>query len=121
MELLLPILLLAVFYLFLIRPQQRRAKEASAMQRSLQPGDEVMLTSGFFGTVVSIDEEEGRLEVSLAPGTVVTVVRGAVGQVVPPEEPVEDDLDDTDDAALGETDPADEPGGEPGTPGTKEN
>ncbi|WP_168929583.1 preprotein translocase subunit YajC [Nocardioides sp. GY 10127] len=99
MELLLPILLVVVFWLFLIRPQQRRAKETAAMQRSLEPGDEVMLTAGLFGTVVSIDDD--RIQVELSPGTVVTVARGAIGQVVPPQ--VEEAEDETGDQTGDET------------------
>lgn len=67
------------------------------MQNSLQIGDQVMLTSGFYGTLRALDDE--RVEVELAPGTTVTVARGAVGSVVPPAD-VRDDAgtysDDTD-------------------------
>ncbi len=70
-----------VFWLLIIRPASRRNKDMRAMQSSLSVGDEVMLTSGFFGTVRALHDD--RLEVELAPGTVVTVAKGAVGNVVP--------------------------------------
>ena len=78
-----PILTLVGFalllWLLLVRPQQRRQRELARMQSSLEVGDEVMLTSGIFGTVVALDESEAQVEI--AAGTTVRVVRGAVGQV----------------------------------------
>lgn len=46
------------------------------MQSALAVGDRVILTSGFFGTIVSIDDDRADLE--LSPGTTVTVALGAV-------------------------------------------
>ena len=50
------------------------------MQSSLVVGDEVMLTSGIYGVLQSLDDE--RVSVQIAPGVVVEVARGAVGQRV---------------------------------------
>jgi preprotein translocase subunit YajC len=72
----------AIFWLLLIRPNVRRQKQQVAMQEALRIGDQVMLTSGFFGTLTALHDD--RVEVELAPGTTVTVARGAVGSVVPP-------------------------------------
>jgi preprotein translocase subunit YajC len=80
----------AVFWLLVIRPNVRRQREQVAMQSSLQVGDQVMLTSGFYGTLRSLADD--RVEVELAPGTTVTVARGAVGSVVPPVD-VNDEAD----------------------------
>jgi preprotein translocase subunit YajC len=104
---LLPFILIAlVFYFLLLRPQRRRAQTLSATQSSLQPGAEVMLTSGIFGRVASLDDETIQLE--LSSGIVVKVLRQAVARVVEPATPgpfeTEDDLD-------GELDhPGDDPG-----------
>ncbi len=71
-----------VFWLLIIRPASRRNKELRTMQSRLSVGDEVMLTSGFFGTVRGVLDD--RLEIELTPGgTVVTVAKGAIGSVVP--------------------------------------
>ena len=75
----------AVFWLLFIRPNVRRQKAQVAMQNALQVGDEVMLTSGFYATVRALDDQ--RLQVELAPGTTVTIARGAVGSIVPPVVP----------------------------------
>ncbi len=68
-----------LFWFLLIRPAQRRQREMGSLQRGLTVGDEVMLTSGIFGVVRSLDEETLQLEV--APGSVVKVARAAVGRV----------------------------------------
>jgi preprotein translocase subunit YajC len=80
---LLPFVLIAlVFWLLIVRPQRRRAKELSDTQRSVAPGAEVMLGSGIFGTVVGVEEDTLRLEVS--PGTTMKVAKQAVVRVVEP-------------------------------------
>ena len=76
-----------LFWLLLIRPASKRQKEVSRMQASLGPGDQVMLGSGIFATVVAVDDDSARIHVELAPGTVVQVARGAIAQVVEPAEP----------------------------------
>ena len=78
---LLPFVLIAlVFYLLIIKPQRRRQQALVATQSSLQPGAEVMLSSGIFGRVASLDDETIQLEVS--PGTLVKVARQAVLRVI---------------------------------------
>ena len=81
--LLLPLLLLAVFYLLLIRPQQRQRKQMSELQSTLGPGSKVMTGAGLFGTVVSIQDE--RVELEVAPGVTNWYLRRAVVQVFPDE------------------------------------
>ena len=76
------VLILLVFWLLIIRPQRRRAQQLSATQSSLGVGSEVMLTSGIFGRVASLENETIRLEI--APGTTVKVARQAVVRVVEP-------------------------------------
>jgi len=80
---LLPLVGIALlFWLLLVRPQSRRAKELARMQASLNVGDEVMLTSGIFGTLRDTDEDHVRVEI--ADGVTIKVARGAVGTVAQP-------------------------------------
>ena len=58
------------------------------MQSTLEVGDEVVLTSGVFGTIRGLDEDTAQVEI--ADGVTIKVARGAVGQVVWPEEPPAD-------------------------------
>jgi preprotein translocase subunit YajC len=84
--------IVAVFYLLIIRPQQQRQKAAAKLQSELSIGDEVMLTSGIFGTVTGIGDDH--LKVAVAPGTEVKVAKGAVGAVVPGQETSGEDAPD---------------------------
>jgi preprotein translocase subunit YajC len=100
-----------LFWFLLIRPQSRRQREVRQMQSALNAGDEVMLTSGIYGVIRSLDDD--RVSIEIAPGVVVEVARGAVGQRLAPTgstatgedtegiEP-ESALDDTTDDTTGE-------------------
>lgn len=78
---LLPFVLIAlVFWLLIVRPQRRRAQALAATQSALGLGSEVMLGSGIFGRVASLDDETIQLEVS--PGTVIKVSRQAIVRVL---------------------------------------
>jgi preprotein translocase subunit YajC len=71
-----------VFWLFMIRPAQRRQRQHQSLQSSLGVGDEVMTTSGIFGEVCALDEEAVHLQI--AEGVQIRVVRAAIGRVVTP-------------------------------------
>lgn len=78
---LLPFLLLAVaFWFLLIRPQRKRAQEAAAVRASLEVGAEVITTAGLYGTVAHVDDEAVLLEV--APGVTNRYAKGAVARVL---------------------------------------
>jgi preprotein translocase subunit YajC len=82
----LPLILLAVLFWFLIlRPQRARSRQAAALVDSLEAGQDVMTSSGFYGRIEAIDGEEVHLE--LAPGTVVRVDRRAIATRVDPGNP----------------------------------
>lgn len=84
MEQLIPLLLLvAVFYFLLIRPQQRRARQHRALMSSVEIGDEVMTVGGMYGTVRNVDDISMTLEVS--PGTSVRFSRQSISRKVLPE------------------------------------
>lgn len=72
------LLIVAVFYLLLIRPQQQRARRHRALVSSIQVNDRVVTIGGMHGTVQSVDEDTVRLEI--ASGTVVTMAKQAVSR-----------------------------------------
>ena len=94
------ILLVVVFYFLLIRPQRKRQQEAIQMQNSLTPGARVMTTTGLFGNVVAVDNEDVILEV--APGIETRWVKAAIGRVVTPGDAPADAEPADDEAELGE-------------------
>jgi preprotein translocase subunit YajC len=70
-----------VFYFLLIRPQQKKQKEARAMLESLEKGNEVVTTGGILGRIVKLDEQYATVEV--APNVQMTVQRGSISQLLP--------------------------------------
>jgi preprotein translocase subunit YajC len=91
-ELLVPIAILAVMYAVLIMPQQRRVKEHRAYVASLQVGDDVVTTSGLFGTVTALDDDRARLRI--APDVEITMARMAIARAqsaVAPADPTPPD------------------------------
>ncbi|MEM6764307.1 MAG: preprotein translocase subunit YajC [Bacteroidota bacterium] len=49
--------ILAIFYLFLIRPQQKKAKQEKAFREALKKGDKVVTIGGMYGKIVGMNEE----------------------------------------------------------------
>jgi preprotein translocase subunit YajC len=78
------VVLFALMWLLLIRPQRRRSERQLTMQDSLRKGDEIITAGGLHGTVVSIEDDV--LEIEIAKGTVVRLDLRAVAAVVAPEE-----------------------------------
>lgn len=74
------ILIFVIMYFLMIRPQQKRMKEHRAMVEALKKGDEVVTQGGLVGKVISVRDNE--LEVEIAPGVKVRVVRSSVTGLV---------------------------------------
>lgn len=83
---LLPIALLALFYVMVLRPQQRRQKQQQASIAGIKRGDTVVMTSGLIGKVTRVDDAE--LQVEIAPTVNVKVVKAMVSEVRGRGEPV---------------------------------
>ena len=79
---LLPIVLMfALLYFMLIRPQMKRAKEHKTMTEALQKGDEVISSGGILGKITKAGEAYITLEI--APGVEVNIQKGAVQTLLP--------------------------------------
>jgi preprotein translocase subunit YajC len=88
---LLPVLIFVVFYVLIILPQGRKRRQAAALQRAVEPGSRVLLTSGLYAIVVEIETDTIILEA--AEGVHLRYAKAAVLRVVPDlVDP--DDLDD---------------------------
>ena len=71
------ILIFVIFYFFLIRPQQKRAKEHLAMVANLKRGDEIITSGGIIGTVDRVMEDD-RIEVILGENTKVQIIKSTI-------------------------------------------
>ncbi|MBU0992595.1 MAG: preprotein translocase subunit YajC [Proteobacteria bacterium] len=58
------IIIFVIFYFLLIRPQQKKAKQAQEMINNLKKGDRVVTSGGIFGRIVSLDENSVKLEIA---------------------------------------------------------
>ncbi len=75
-QLFLPLVLLALMWVLLVRPQQQRVRRQRELIASLELGDEVVTAGGVVGRIVGLEGDEVRLEV--APGVTMRLVRLAV-------------------------------------------
>mgnify|MGYP000429118604 CR=1 FL=1 len=80
------VLMIAIMYFLLIRPQQRKAKEHRAMVEALRRGDQVITQGGILGKVSRV-MDDGIVEVEVAEGVKIRVVRSTIAQVVNKTEP----------------------------------
>lgn len=74
------LVMLAVMYFLMIRPQQKKAKEHQTMMSELKTGDEVVTSSGIIGTIAGMTEKVVTLEVS--KNVQLKVLKNQVNQVV---------------------------------------
>ena len=72
------VLIFGVFYLMLIRPQQKRAKQHKEMVSKLSRGDKVIISSGITGIVSKAIAEKDTIEVEIATGVYVNLLRANV-------------------------------------------
>jgi preprotein translocase subunit YajC len=82
------ILIFAIMWFLLIRPQQKKLKEHQAMVAALRRGDQVVTQGGIIGKVTKAKEGD-EVEIEIAEGVKVRVVRNTVAQVLSKTEPAE--------------------------------
>ena len=80
------VLIFGIMWFFLIRPQQKKMKEHRAMVDNLRRGDQVLTAGGMIGKVTKL-KEDGEIEVEIADGVKVRVVRSTITGVVSKTEP----------------------------------
>jgi preprotein translocase subunit YajC len=78
----LAVLALLVFFMF--RNGRKRQKDTLALQSKMVAGADVMTNFGLYGTIVAIDEEENKVALEIAPGTIVQIHRQTIARVVEP-------------------------------------
>lgn len=80
-------LVLIVFYMFLIRPEQKKLDKQGAVLRTLKKGDKIVTGGGAIGTVIKIDGDV--LTVEIAKDVQVKVLRNTVAGLAPESKPAE--------------------------------
>ena len=69
--------MILVFWLFMIRPQAKKAKLAKNFQESMQKGDKIVTIAGIHGTVNKINED-GTLQIETSPGSYLKIEKSAI-------------------------------------------
>lgn len=96
MALILPLIFAAVIYFLFIRPQQRQMRQHQELVANLEVGDDIITSSGIYGTITGLDDDT--MEVEVADGVVLTMAKRAVAEVAV-DEVDEDGLADDDSGA----------------------
>lgn len=76
--LLMMVIIFAIMWFFMIRPQQKKQKEIQNFRNSITRGQQIVTAGGIYGTVKDIDEAANTLKVEIANGICIKVDRGSV-------------------------------------------
>ncbi len=80
------ILIFGIMYFIMIRPQQKKLKDHKAMIEGLRRGDTIVTQGGIIGKVSKV-KDDGEIEVEIADGVKVRVLRSTISQVLSKTEP----------------------------------
>lgn len=94
------LLLFAVFYVLMIRPQRQRQAQHQTLIDNVGVGEDVLTTGGIYGTITQIEGDD--LVVEIADGVTVHMTRRGIAAVLPPEEEDEEEEADEDEEAESE-------------------
>ena len=83
------VVLIAVFFFLVVRPQRRSMAEHRVLLEGLQVGDEVITAGGVYGTIRALREEV--LELEISDGVVIRLARGAIARLASSSMPDEHD------------------------------
>jgi preprotein translocase subunit YajC len=83
------VLLLAVMYVLMIRPQRQRQAQQQSMIEGCDVGDDVLTTGGIYGTISQAEGDD--IVVEIAQGVTVHMTRRGIAAVLPPDEDEEDE------------------------------
>ena len=81
------VFIFAIMYFLIIRPQQRRAREHREMLEALRRGDEIVTSGGLLAKITKVKEGEDEVEVEIANGVKVRVVKSTILSVASKTEP----------------------------------
>lgn len=70
------VVIFALFYFVMIRPQRKRQKQHEELMQGLQKGDKVMTAGGIYGTIESLSDDN--VVIKVESGTTLRVARGSV-------------------------------------------
>jgi preprotein translocase subunit YajC len=78
MQMLPLLLIIPIFYLFLIRPQQKKQKEHQKLLAELKRGDKVVTNSGIIGSIWGINEKDNIIVLKVGEETKIEFLRSSI-------------------------------------------
>ncbi len=81
------VVIFAIMYFFMIRPQNKKQKELQNFRNNIQPGDEVVTNGGIYGKVKEVNDADLTLMVEIASGVKVKVSKNTVYAVAQTDTP----------------------------------
>jgi preprotein translocase subunit YajC len=93
-------LVLVVLYVLMIRPQRQRQRDHQSMIDEAGVGEDVLTSGGIYGTVVRVEGDD--LVVEIADGVQVHMTRRGIAAVLPPEDEVDEEVEEELEADDGE-------------------
>lgn len=88
------VILFVFMYFLMIRPQQKETKKKNALMESLAVGDTVLTTSGFYGTVIDIDDDTIIVEFGSNKNCRIPMQKAAIAAVEKPEDATKEVVED---------------------------
>ena len=80
------IIIFAIMYFLIFRPQMKKQKQQKQMIESIKKGDKIVTVGGIFGTIAGIKEKEGTLIIKISDNTKVELARTSVAKVLGAEQ-----------------------------------
>ncbi len=72
------VLIFAVFYFLLLRPQEKRRKEREKLVSEVKKGEEVLINSGIYGIVTKVSENDNNIEIEIAKDVRIKALKSAI-------------------------------------------
>ncbi|BBJ31900.1 UPF0092 membrane protein [Rickettsia asiatica] len=72
------VLIFAVFYFLLLRPQEKRRKEREKLVSEVKKGEEVLTNSGIYGIITKVSDSDNNIEVEIAKDVRIKVLKSAI-------------------------------------------
>lgn len=74
------VLIFAIFYFLIVRPQSKKMKEHQALIKNLKSGDKVVTNSGIIGVITAVYDDKNQFEVEIAPDVRIKLLKNYVVQ-----------------------------------------
>ena len=76
------LLIFAVFYFFLIRPQEKKRQQHEQMVDSVQKGEDIVTHGGIYGRVEKINANDGSIELEITKNVTIKIAKSAIAEIV---------------------------------------